>query len=204
MTLGHVHIMCMLLAIKFLLAVDAAISPEFMHWYPHPDVSATPHRACFTVLSIPIRDSTNKMPEAHRSIVAGKAASRGRFHVYLNFCDCGTVCGSWRLTLSLAPWPHEVGKKRTTLSDLLNVHVQWKLEAPQVGSRRSECAYGCCHVWHLTQCLWSKQGAEMLLTRLSAHPEHPGLWQLQMDPAVLYNPRAQEQTLTWACFKKAV
>lgn len=95
MTLGHVHVMCILLAVKFLLAVDAAISPEFMHCYPHPTVSATPRRERFTVISIPIKDSTNKVPEAHGSIVAGKAASRDRFHgwVYSNFRDCSTVCG---------------------------------------------------------------------------------------------------------------
>lgn len=72
--------MCMVLAVKFLLAVHAAISPEFMHWYPHPNVSASPRRKHFTVISIPIKDSTNKVPEAHRSIVAGNAASRERFH----------------------------------------------------------------------------------------------------------------------------
>lgn len=76
MTLGHVHIMCMLLAVKFLLAVDAAISPEFVHWYPHSNTSASPHRECFTVISI--KASTNKVLEAHRSIVTGKAASTGR------------------------------------------------------------------------------------------------------------------------------
>ena len=96
MTLGHVHIMCMLLAVKFLLAMDAAISPEFMCWYPHPNESATPHRERFAVISISIKDSTNKVPEAHRSIVAGKAASRDGFHgwVYSYFWDCSTVCGS--------------------------------------------------------------------------------------------------------------
>lgn len=96
MTLGHVPVMCMVLAVKFLLAVDAVISPEFMHWYPHPNVSASPHREHFTVISIPIKDSTNKVPEAHRNIVAGKAASRDRFHgwVYSNFWDCSTVCES--------------------------------------------------------------------------------------------------------------
>lgn len=94
MTLGHVHVMCMLLAVKFLLAVDAAISPEFMHWYPHPNVSASPHTEHFTVTSI--KYSTNKVPEAHRSIVAGKAASRGRFNgwMYSKFWDCSAVCGS--------------------------------------------------------------------------------------------------------------
>lgn len=69
MTLGHVHVMCILLAVKFLLAVGAAISPEFMHWYPHPTVSATPHGDRFTLITTPIKDSTNKVPEAHRSIV---------------------------------------------------------------------------------------------------------------------------------------
>jgi len=66
MTLGHVHVMCVLLAAKFLLAVGAAISPEFMHWYPHPGVSTTSHRESFTIISIPIKDSTDKVPEAPR------------------------------------------------------------------------------------------------------------------------------------------
>lgn len=118
--------MCMLLAVKFLLAVDAAISPEFMHWYPHPSVSATPHRERFAVISIPIKDSTNEVPGAQRNIVTGNAASRGRFHgwVYSNFWDCSIICGSWRLTLSLASWPCEAGKKRPALSDLLSARVR--------------------------------------------------------------------------------
>lgn len=32
----------------------------------------------------------------------------------------------------------------------------------------------------------------MLLTKLSAHPEHPGQGWLQMYPAALHNPRAQK------------
>lgn len=96
MTLGHVHVMCILLAVKLLLAVDAAISAEFMHWYPHPNLSATPHRECFTVISMLFKHSTNKVSKAHRSIVTGKAAIRNKFHgwVYPNFGDFSVVCDS--------------------------------------------------------------------------------------------------------------
>lgn len=125
MTLGHVHVMCVLLAVKFLLAVDAAISPEFMQWYPHPNVSASPHREHFTVVSI--KASTNKVLEAHRNIVTGKAASRGRFNewMYSKIWDYSTICGCWRLTLSLGCWISEAGKKRPNLTDFLSAHSQW-------------------------------------------------------------------------------
>lgn len=43
----------------------------------------------------------------------------------------------------------------------------------------------------------------MLLTKLSAHPEHPGQEWLQMYPAALHNPRAQKQASTWAGLKQA-
>lgn len=103
MTSGHVPVMCMLLAVKFLLAVDAAISPEFMPRYPHPNVSASPHREHFTDISVPIKVSTNKVPEAHRSMVTGKAAGRGRFcgWMYSNFWDSSTVCGSLKIDFVL-------------------------------------------------------------------------------------------------------
>lgn len=130
MTLGHVHVMCILLAVKFLLAVDAAISAEFVHWYPHPTLSSTPHRECSTVINIPFKHST---PKAQTSIVAGKAASRNRFHgwLYPDFWDCSVVCDSWRLTLSLGSWRRETYKKRPTLSDLFSAHIRrtgiWRL-----------------------------------------------------------------------------
>lgn len=44
----------------------------------------------------------------------------------------------------------------------------------------------------------------MLLTRLSAHLEHPGPGQLRTYPAVLHNPRAKEQASTWAWSKQAM
>lgn len=45
--------------------------------------------------------------------------------MYSNFWDCSTVCGSWRWILPLASWPHEAGKKRHNLPDLLSAHIGW-------------------------------------------------------------------------------
>lgn len=117
----------MFLAVKFLLTVSAEISAEFIHYYPYPNVSASPHRKHFFVISIFIKGSANTVPEAHRSVVTGKAASRPRLNgwVYSNFWDCSTVCGSWRRILPLASWPDEAGKKRHNLLDLLSAPIRW-------------------------------------------------------------------------------
>lgn len=117
----------MFLAIKFLLTVCAEISPEFIHYYPHCNVSVSPHRKHFTVISIFIKGSINMVLEVHGGIITGKAASRPRLNwwVYSNFRDCNIVCGSWRWILPLASWPHETGKKRHNLPGLLSVHIRW-------------------------------------------------------------------------------
>lgn len=70
----------MFLAVKFLLTVYAEISPEFTRYYPHPNVSVSPLRKHFPVISIFIKGSTNTVPEAHGSIVTGKAASKPRLN----------------------------------------------------------------------------------------------------------------------------
>lgn len=77
------------------------------------------------------------------------------------------------------------------------------VEVPLAGSRRSECACCCCHLWRLSQCLQSKWDGQMLLTKSSAHPERPGQGWLQTYPAALHNPRAQKQTSAWAGLKQA-
>lgn len=70
----------MFLVVKFLLTVYAEISPEFIHYYPHPNVTVSPHRKHFAVISIFTKGSTNTVLEAHRSIVTGKAASRPKLN----------------------------------------------------------------------------------------------------------------------------
>lgn len=145
----------MFLAVKFLLTVYAGISPEFIHYNPHPNVSASLH---FFVISIFIKGSTNTVPEAHRSIVTGKAASRPRLNgwVYSNFWDCRTVCGSWRWILPLASWPDEAGKKSHNLLDLLSAPIWWMWRFLWLWQGDLNVAWCCCHMWCLSQCLQSK------------------------------------------------
>lgn len=192
----------MFLAVKFLLTVSAEISPEFIHYYPYPNVSASPHRKHFFVISIFIKGSANTVPEAHRSIVAGKAASRPRLNgwVYSNFWDCSTVCGSWRWILPLASWPDEAGKKRHNLLDLLSAPIRW--------------------MW---RCLWLGQGdlnvlavaaiCGVLASVYKANGMSRCYWQSCLltlstqakggSRCTQHNPRAQKQASTWAWPKQA-
>lgn len=146
--------MWVLLAVKFLLAVDTSVSLEFTLWYPCLYVSAAPHRQHYSAIRIHIKDDANKVPEAQQIIADSKSVRRERFHWWLY-----SVCWDYS-SLSFTSWPCEVGKNR---QGNLN---GWKARSAS-GWTKVICAHCCCPVL----CLMGFCGITMWCWEGCLHPK---------------------------------
>lgn len=151
-------------------------------------------------ISLSLVFSLNTVPEAHRRLVTGKAASRPRLDgwVYSNFWDCSTVSG-FENGFCLWLLGNEADKKRPSLPDLLSAHIWWMWRCLCLGQGdlnvlavAAICGalVSVCKVDGMSRCYWQS----CLLTLSQG-------W-LQMYPVALHNPRAQKQASSWAWLKQ--